>query len=78
VQGKPNVVVMLSDDVVHAGIFHAGRWVKELAVEIDGGGGGQPHFAMAGGKKVEGLPNIISKATEKVQSVVATINTFTP
>ncbi|MFT4070839.1 MAG: alanine--tRNA ligase [Dysgonamonadaceae bacterium] len=52
--GKPQLLVMLSDDVV-AGGLDAGKMVREAAKYIQGGGGGQKHFATAGGKNAEGL-----------------------
>jgi alanyl-tRNA synthetase len=52
--GKPLLTLMLSDDLVEGGL-HAGQMVREAAKQIGGGGGGQPHFATAGGKNVEGL-----------------------
>lgn len=66
VEGKPQVTVMLGEKVVQANKFHAGNMVKELAREIDGGGGGQPFFATAGGKKLEGLDAVVTRAKAMV------------
>ena len=52
--GKPMLTVMLSDDLVKQG-FNAGQIVREAAQKIQGSGGGQPHFATAGGKDADGL-----------------------
>jgi len=62
VEGKPQVAVMLGEKLEVSKKFHAGNMVKELAKEIDGGGGGQPFFATAGGKNLNGLDAVLSKA----------------
>lgn len=62
VDNKPQVAVMIGAAVAEKKVFHAGNMVKELAREIDGGGGGQPFFATAGGKKLEGLDAVLEKA----------------
>jgi alanyl-tRNA synthetase len=62
VEGKPQVAVMLGEKLEASKKFHAGNMVKELAKEIDGGGGGQPFFATAGGKNLNGLDAVLSKA----------------
>jgi len=67
IQGKPQVAVMLSDAVVAEKKLHAGEMIKQLAKEIDGGGGGQPFFATAGGKKIEGLDAVVAKASELIK-----------
>ncbi len=54
-QDKPLLTIMLSDDVVEEHKLNAGQMVREAAKLIQGGGGGQPHFASAGGKNVDGL-----------------------
>ncbi len=65
---KPFISVAFSDSLLEKkpenAKFHAGNWVKELAKHIQGGGGGQPHYALAGGKDVAGLTNAIAKAQE--------------
>ena len=60
--GKPMLTVMLSDNLVASGL-KAGNLVKEAAKLIQGGGGGQPHFATAGGKNTDGLPAAVEKST---------------
>ena len=62
-EGKPTLTVMLSDDLV-AGGLKAGALVKEAAKLIQGGGGGQPHFATAGGKNIDGLNAAVDKIIE--------------
>jgi alanyl-tRNA synthetase len=67
VEGKPQVAVMIGEKLLATNRFHAGNMVKELAKEIDGGGGGQPFFATAGGKKPEGLNAVVEKAKQLVK-----------
>ncbi|MBS1557421.1 MAG: alanine--tRNA ligase [Bacteroidetes bacterium] len=62
VEGKPQVAVMIGEKLAATNQFHAGNLVKELAKEIDGGGGGQPFFATAGGKNLSGLDAVLTKA----------------
>ena len=64
-EGKPLLNVMLSDDMVKDYNLNAGQLVREAAKLIKGGGGGQPHFASAGGKDPDGL----SAAVDKVISL---------
>lgn len=61
IQGKPHLSVMISDDLIKEKGFNASVIIRELAKEINGGGGGQPFFASAGGKNVEGLQRAIDK-----------------
>ncbi len=62
-EGKPNLVLMYSQDLVDAG-KNAGKDIREAAKFILGGGGGQPGLATAGGKNVEGLPQALAKMVE--------------
>jgi alanyl-tRNA synthetase len=62
VDSKPQVAVMIGEKLAQTNKFHAGNMVKELAKEIDGGGGGQPFYATAGGKNINGLNAVIEKA----------------
>ncbi len=58
---KPMLTLMLTDDIVKEG-YNASNVVREAAKLIKGGGGGQPFFAQAGGKDMDGL----SAATDKI------------
>ncbi len=62
--GKPMLNVMLSDDLVKDHGLNAGQLVREAAKLMQGGGGGQPHFASAGGKNPDGLSAAIDKVLE--------------
>ncbi len=62
--GKPMLSVMLSDDMVKDHGLNAGKMVREAAKLIQGGGGGQPHYATAGGKNADGLSAAIDKVVE--------------
>ena len=59
---KVNLMVALSDSVVNEKKMNAGQIIRELAKEVQGGGGGQPHIATAGGKNPEGIPAALAKA----------------
>ncbi len=60
---KPNLTVAFSDDLVAEG-KNAGKIVREAGKLIQGGGGGQAHFATAGGKNADGLSAAIDKIVE--------------
>jgi alanyl-tRNA synthetase len=62
IQGKPQIAVMIDENLVKTKNYHAGNIIKELAKEIQGGGGGQPFFATAGGKELSGLDKVVSRA----------------
>ena len=64
VKGKPSVSIIIDDNLVKEKNLNAGNIIKDLAKEINGGGGGQPFYAQAGGSKLEGLNNAIEKAKQ--------------
>ena len=64
--GKPHLAVMINDTLVKDYGLHAGQIVKDAAVEIKGGGGGQPFFATAGGAD----PNGVSRALERAEKLI--------
>ena len=66
IKEKPLLSVLMSNDLAVKKAYHAGNMVSELAKEIKGGGGGQPFYATAGGKDVQGL----EKAFKKVEELV--------
>ena len=61
---KPQLSIMMSDDMVSDHGLNAGQMVREAAKLIQGGGGGQPHFAQAGGKNIDGLSAAVDKVIE--------------
>ncbi|NCB69122.1 MAG: alanine--tRNA ligase [Bacteroidia bacterium] len=66
IEGKPTLTVLLSDDLVATGL-NATNIAREAAKEIQGGGGGQPFFASAGGKNAAGIQKAIEKALEAIK-----------
>ncbi|WP_299986040.1 alanine--tRNA ligase [uncultured Pontibacter sp.] len=70
IDGKPQIAVMLSDNLVSDRKLNASQMVRELAKEIKGGGGGQPFYATAGGKEVAGLQAVPAKAQELVKGLL--------
>jgi alanyl-tRNA synthetase len=60
--GKANLTVMISESLIKEKGFNAATIIRELAKEIQGGGGGQPHIATAGGKNPAGIPAALKKA----------------
>lgn len=69
IDGKPQIAVIVADNLVSEKGLNAGQMVRELAKEIKGGGGGQPFFATAGGKDLLGLENVVLKATEMIDAL---------
>jgi len=67
--GKAQLTVLVSENLVKEKALNAGTIIREIAREIKGGGGGQPHFATAGGKD----PNGLSKAFEKAKGIVSSL-----
>ena len=67
---KPNLVISASDNVIETSQFHAGTFVKEIAKEIKGGGGGQPFLATAGGNNPEGIQKALNLAKNKLESTL--------
>ena len=63
-EDRPTLSVMISDDLVADHALNAGKMVREAAKLIQGGGGGQPHFATAGGKNADGLSAAVDKVVE--------------
>ena len=65
-ENRPQLSIMFSDDMVKDHGLNAGKVIREAARLIKGGGGGQPHYAQAGGKDADG----VSAAVEKVMELI--------
>ncbi len=64
--GKPSICVGVSKDLIENKGLQAGQIIRELAKEIQGGGGGQAHLATAGGKNAGGLPMVLKRIKELI------------
>ena len=65
---KANLTVAISQNLTKEKDLHAGKIIKDLAKEIQGGGGGQPHFASAGGKNPGGIQAALDKAHKMISA----------
>jgi len=63
IDSKPQLFVTVTDDLTKQGV-HAGNLVKQIAAVVDGGGGGRPNMAQAGGRNAEKLPEALEKARQ--------------
>ncbi len=66
-EGKPMLTCYISKEIVAEKNLNAGQVVRELGKDIQGGGGGQPFFATAGGKNVDGIAEALAKAIDFVK-----------
>ncbi|MFZ9847209.1 MAG: alanine--tRNA ligase, partial [Flavobacteriales bacterium] len=66
IAGKPNLTVVINEELVKAKGWNASNIVRELAKEIQGGGGGQPFYATAGGNNLGGIGSALEKAKQIV------------
>ncbi len=65
---KVNLVAAVTDDLIKKG-FHAGKLISEAAARVDGGGGGRPDMAQAGGKNPEKISDALNCVTDYIKSV---------
>lgn len=68
INGKPQIAVVLADNLIKDRGWDAGNIVRDLAKSIKGGGGGQPFYATAGGSDLSGLEEVIIKAKEFIKA----------
>ena len=69
-EGKANLLTVVTDDLIEAGTLDAPRVIGELAPLIGGRGGGKKHMAQAGGKDIEKIDAVLDQAPEIIASLV--------
>ncbi|MFH1924604.1 MAG: alanine--tRNA ligase [Planctomycetota bacterium] len=69
-EGKVMLIAALSRDLVERGI-DAVQWVRTAAAKVEGGGGGRPDMAQAGGKDAQKLPEALETARSSIQQMLA-------
>ena len=65
-QVKCGIHIIISDNLVNERGWNASNWIKEVSAHIQGGGGGQPFYASAGGKNAAGIPQAIIDVGKKI------------
>ncbi len=65
--GKPMISLIIAENLVAEKSLNATNIIRELAKDIQGGGGGQPFYATAGGKNVDGIKAVLEKASGYVK-----------
>ncbi|MBS2097922.1 alanine--tRNA ligase [Carboxylicivirga linearis] len=70
VNGKPQLAILFSEKIIKEFDLNAGNIVREAAKRMQGGGGGQPFFATAGGKNLDGLDTAIEEAVAIIKSKI--------
>ncbi len=65
IDGKPQLFVTVTDDLTKQGM-HAGNLVKQIAAVVEGGGGGRPNMAQAGGRNADKLPDALTLARDLI------------
>ena len=69
IDGRPQISVVVSESLVESKGLNAGNIVRDLAKNIQGGGGGQAFFATAGGKRLAGLADVVTQAKSFVSEI---------
>ncbi|MFN5223766.1 MAG: alanine--tRNA ligase [Bacteroidota bacterium] len=69
IDGKPHLSLVFSDALVQSKNLNASNIIRTIAKNIQGGGGGQPFYATAGGKDSSGLPKAIAEGVEILNKV---------
>lgn len=67
-EGKAFLSLIIADELIKKHQWDASKMIRELAKEIQGGGGGQPFYATAGGKNAAGFSKAIAKASEMIKA----------
>ncbi|MCC5922218.1 MAG: alanine--tRNA ligase [Crocinitomicaceae bacterium] len=70
-EDKCTLSIIIADNLVEEHQLHAGNLIREASKLINGGGGGQPFFATAGGKNPNGIPAAIAMVTERFQKAIS-------
>jgi alanyl-tRNA synthetase len=68
VNGKPQICVMISEELVKSKNLNAGTIIKTISKEINGGGGGQPFFASAGGTNADGIDKALTESLKFINN----------